>query len=218
VQKDPALVGRDARQLVEAECGGSHVDLARSHLRTLARTSQGVAQRCPLPARWILPIWRSGGAVRLSLFGNGEDGMALKYPLWFLGKCLDEERGRSPLAHLAGRALDLGLRRTDATRGHVFQAVGALQKFFEANPAMKNRARVASPVAPYKPRARELQAWVAFLHANSGGFGSSRLGFRYDYDTLKGYLTRKYGGQRRGGGGGDNEFEIVWRLLADFYP
>jgi len=42
------------------------------------------------------------------------------------------------------------------------------------------------------------------------------LGFTYNYDTLRGYLTPKYGGTRQGGGGGDNEFEIVLRLMADF--
>ena len=39
--------------------------------------------------------------------------MALKGPLWLLGRALVEERNRTPLGHLSARALDLGLRKTD---------------------------------------------------------------------------------------------------------
>lgn len=139
--------------------------------------------------------------------------MALKGPLWLMGKCLDQERARGRISHLAGRALDLGLRKTDSTRGHVFQAIGALQNFFEDFPQHKASARAASPVEFYKPHGQELKDWRAFIDAHDGSFG--RASFGYDYGTLKVYLTPKYGGHRKGGGGGDNEFEIIWRLLAE---
>jgi hypothetical protein len=142
--------------------------------------------------------------------------MALRYPLWFLGECLDEERGRTQLGHLASRALDLGLKRTDSTRGHVFQALGAAQGFFDEYPKHKLTISRASPSEPYKPKGPVLSDWKRFLTTKKGEYGQARLGFQYNYNTLKGYLTPQYGGHRTGGGGGDNEFEIVLRLLAGF--
>ena len=59
-----------------------------------------------------------------------------------------------------------------------------------------------------------LADWIAFIDEHDGTYGHRR--FAYNYDTLKGYLTPKYGGTRVGGGGGDNEFEICLRLGAAF--
>ena len=140
--------------------------------------------------------------------------MALKGPLWLLGRALEEERNRSILCHLSARALDLGLRKTDSTRGHVFQAAGAVQNFLEAHPEHVATIDAASPVEPYKLAGDVLDDWKAFLAGCAGTYGRGQFG--YNYDTLKGYLTRKYGGTRRGGGGGNNEFEICMRLGAAF--
>lgn len=139
--------------------------------------------------------------------------MAMKGPLSLMARCLEEERRRGKLTFLAAKALDLGLRRTDSTRGHVFQAVGAVQNFFQKHPRHRGTVTAASPVHPYKPRGNLLTDWKAFLRAHTGKY--ARKSFGYDYDTLKGYLTSKYGGRRRGGGGGDNEFEITLRLVAE---
>jgi hypothetical protein len=140
--------------------------------------------------------------------------MPLKGPLWLMGKCLEEERRRGKLTDLAAKALDLGVRRTESTRGHVFQACGAVQQFLREHPRHRAAIKVASPTEPFKPSGQLLRDWKSFIKSRSGSY--ERESFSYDYDTLKGYLTPKYGGKRRGGGGGDNEFEIVMRLLADF--
>ena len=140
--------------------------------------------------------------------------MALKGPLWLLARALVNERNRSSLAHLSTRALDLGLRKTDSTRGHLFQAAGAVQKFLEAHPEHVATIQAASPFEPYKPAGQVLADWIAFIAERDGTFGHRKFG--YNYDTLKGYLTPKYGGERTGGGGGDNEFEICLRLCAAF--
>lgn len=140
--------------------------------------------------------------------------MAIKGPLWFLAQALNEERARTPLAYLAGRALDLGLKKTDATRGHLFQAIGATQRFFQQHPHHLAGIKAASPVQPLKPAGAVLSDWKKFIAANNGTY--EKPSFGYNYTTLKGYLTPKYGGRRAGGGGGDNEFEICLRLLAEF--
>ena len=140
--------------------------------------------------------------------------MALKGPLWLLGRALVEERNRSTLSYLSGRALDLGLRRAESTRGHLFQAAGAVQRFLEAHQEHVTTIVAASPLEPYKPTGQMLDDWIAFLAEREGSYGHRR--FAYNYDTLRGYLTPKYGGTRTGGGGGDNEFEICMRLSAAF--
>lgn len=141
--------------------------------------------------------------------------MALKGPLWLLGRALVEERNRTPLGHLSARALDLGLRKTDSTRGHLFQAAGAIQRFLEAHPEHIATIQAAAALEPYKPTGQVLADWKAFLaQQHDGPYGQGKFG--YNYGTLKGYLTPKYGGTRTGGGGGDNEFEICLRLGAAF--
>ena len=140
--------------------------------------------------------------------------MALKGHLWFLAKCLNEERTRTPETWTASRLLDLGLGRIDKTRGHVFQAVGALQNFYQDHPAIAGNARHAPPTEPYAFPANEQAIWCQWFATKSGPFGQPRFG--YNYDTLDGYLTQRYGGRRTGGGGGDNEFELVARMLAKF--
>lgn len=140
--------------------------------------------------------------------------MALKGPLWLLARALVEERNRTTLGYLSARSLDLGLRKTDSTRGHLFQATGAAQKFLEAYPRHVATILATSPLQPYKPTGQVLADWMSFIAAHHGTYGRGKFG--YNYDTLKRYLTTKYGGTRTGGGGGDNEFEICLRLCAAF--
>jgi hypothetical protein len=127
---------------------------------------------------------------------------------------LTEERNRTSLGHLSSRALDLGIRKTDSTRGHLFQAIGAVQQFLIAYPQHKATINTASKIDPYKPTGQVLDDWKTFLKAHAGSYGNAKFG--YNYNTLKGYLTKKYAGNRTGGGGGDNEFEISMRLCAAF--
>lgn len=136
--------------------------------------------------------------------------MALKGHDWFLGRCLDEERAGTPEAGLAGRLLDLGLRRAESTRGHVYQACGALQLFLSDSPALAATIESAPP-EPYALDAHEAAIWALWFAPRNGAFGRAQFG--YNYDTLRGYLTPRYAGTRTGGGGGNNEFELVLRLL-----
>lgn len=71
--------------------------------------------------------------------------MALKSKEWFLGRCLDEERKASALGPLSRRALDLGLKRSAKTAGHILQACGATQLFLEAHPKVKREIVESSP-------------------------------------------------------------------------
>ena len=142
--------------------------------------------------------------------------MALKGPLWVLGKCLEEERRSSKLGYLSARALDLGLRKTDSTRGHVLQACGAVQRFLAEYPQHRAVIVSKSPVDPYKPTGVVLADWKAFLRERAATESYGRSDWHYSYKTLHGYLTPKYGGRRTGGGGGDNEFELILRLVAEF--
>lgn len=59
-----------------------------------------------------------------------------------------------------------------------------------------------------------LADWRQWFSAQTGMYG--RQSFGYNYDTLRGYLTARYGGTRTGGGGGNNELEIALRLVARF--
>jgi hypothetical protein len=141
--------------------------------------------------------------------------MALKAPLWMMGHCLEEERKYTRLSHLAARVLDLGLRGTDRARGHIFQSWGAVQRFLDEYPQHKSTIRSASPVEPFAPAGSMLTDWKTFLAQQPDAtYGQPRFG--YSWTTLRGYLTPKYGGTRTGGGGGDNEFEIVLRIAAEF--
>jgi len=140
--------------------------------------------------------------------------MALKGPLWVLANARAEERSVSHLAHLSSRALDLGLSKVDKTRGHLFQAVGAVQRFFADYPQHVATVTAAAPHQPFKPAGTMLNDWKTFLAANQGPYGNAHFG--YNYDTLRNILTKKYAGTRKGGGGGDNELEICFRLVAEF--
>jgi hypothetical protein len=143
--------------------------------------------------------------------------MGIKGERWFLGKCYKEVTKLSELAYLANKALKLAFGKEN-TQGHIKQAVGAVQAFLQKHGQYKSAIKSSSPLEPYN-LANNTQAcndWKDFLQAQSGNYGPPRNKNEYNWDVLKGYLTPKYGGTRTGGGGGDNEFEIVLRLVAEF--
>ena len=72
---------------------------------------------------------------------------------------------------MARRGLNLGILKTDSTRGHMFQACGAVQVFLDQNPAHKNTIRNSSPVDPYKPTGALRTAWTAFLAGHDNDIG-----------------------------------------------
>lgn len=140
--------------------------------------------------------------------------LALKSRQWFQNKCYREVRDGGSLADLANRAMELGLGNVDNTTGHIMQAVGAVQEFFEAHPEHLKTVRASSAQIPYALQGQIREDWLAFFSQQSGTYGKEDFG--YNWDTLRNILTRKYGGRTTGGGGGDNEFEIVFRLIASF--
>jgi len=138
--------------------------------------------------------------------------MALKGEKWFLKKCYGHVRKRTRLAYLANRALELGFG-SEQTGGHIRQACGAVQRFLGKHIKHKKSIRSSPTRKPFRLTGQILTDWLQFFRNCSGGYGQQAFG--YNWDTLRGYLTPKYGGRRKGGGGGVNEFEIVMRLMAE---
>lgn len=139
--------------------------------------------------------------------------MGLRSREWFFGRCYKEVKKLGPLAYLANKALELGFGKEN-TQGHILQACGAIQMFFQQYPHHKNAVSQASPFHPYALTGQISKDWLTFFGSKKGKYGQRKFG--YNWDALRTYLTNKYGGRTTGGGGGDNEFEIVIRLLADF--
>ena len=140
--------------------------------------------------------------------------MALRGRQWFQGECYEQVKNAGPLAKLANRAMELGPSNTDNTTGHILQAIGAVQKFFEIFPEHLKTVQKGHTQLPYALQGKILGDWLTFFSEQKGTYG--RQDFGYNWDTLRNILTRKYGGRTTGGGGGDNEFEIVFRLVAGF--
>lgn len=140
--------------------------------------------------------------------------MVLKSRQWFQGKCHREVRSNGSLAKLANRAMELGPINTDNTTGHMLQAIGAVQEFFDAYPWHLKTVNDAPFESPFALRGQILEDWKTFFSAHQGTYGNQKWG--YNWDTLRNILTIKYGGKTTGGGGADNEFEIVFRLIAGF--
>ncbi len=140
--------------------------------------------------------------------------MALRSRQWFQGECNRQVSNGGPLASLADRAMELGPSNRDNTTGHILQAVGAVQEFFAEFPQHLRTVQEASTLSPFALSGTILRDWLTFFSEREGPYG--RQNFGYNWDTLHNILTRKYGGRVTGGGGGDNEFEIVFRLVADF--
>jgi len=139
--------------------------------------------------------------------------MGLKSREWFFGRCYKEVRKIGTLAYLSNKALELGFGKEN-TQGHILQACGAVQIFFQQYPHHKKTISQAPPLDPFALKEQMLKDWLTFFDSKAGKYGQRKFG--YNWDALRTYLTTKYGGRTTGGGGGDNEFEIVLRLLADF--
>jgi hypothetical protein len=139
--------------------------------------------------------------------------MGLKSREWFFGRCFKEVKKLGSLTYLANKALELGFGKEN-TQGHILQACGAIQLFYQEHPRHKGTVGQAEPFYPYSLSGQMLNDWLHFFASKRGSYRQKKFG--YNWDSLRTYLTAKYGGRATGGGGGDNEFEIVLRLLADF--
>lgn len=142
--------------------------------------------------------------------------MALKSKEWFFKKCLSEAKEYGRFSHLAWSVLEKGIGQSDGTRGHVTQAIGVSQEFLGAFPAHIATIRKSDPTKPFDVAAHrrlqgDLTSWIA---SQSGTFG--RASYGYSYDSFKRNTTPTLGGTRRGGGGADDEFKRVLRLMAEY--
>lgn len=142
--------------------------------------------------------------------------MALKSKEWFYKQCLAEIKNHTPNSHMAWVVVEKGVGQSDGTRGHVTQAVGVAQQFLETYPQHINSIKSADPTKPYDVTnnaalQNDLKTWIA---GQSGTFGRSAYG--YDYDSFKRNTTATLGGTRTGGGGADDEFKRVLRLMAEY--
>jgi hypothetical protein len=148
--------------------------------------------------------------------------MPLKSKEWFYKQCLHEVKNYTPFAYLAWNLIDKGVGQHDATRGHVYQPIGALQGFFRQFPQHRATVQLADRTRPFNLRANTqiLSAWVQWFAARHGAYDRPTYG--YDYDHLRTYLRPWLGGNplqpgRRDGGRGEDEFKKVFRLLPEFW-
>ncbi|HCE6118884.1 hypothetical protein R2K11_10995 [Pseudomonas aeruginosa] len=142
--------------------------------------------------------------------------MALKSKEWFFKKCLAEIKDYGRFSHLAWSVLQKGIGQSDGTRGHVMQAVGVSQEFLTSFPAYSAVIKASDPTLPFDVAAHrqlqnDLKNWLA---GQNGTFG--RAAYGYSYDSFKRNTTATLGGTRRGGGGADDEFKRVLRLMAEY--
>jgi hypothetical protein len=146
-----------------------------------------------------------------------EMNMPLRSKEWFYKQCLAEVEEFSRLSHMCWSVLKKGIGQEDQTRGHVTQAIGALQGFLGQFPNHKETIRDSDPTKPFDignndEILHDWQVWFASQRRTTYG----PAGFAYNYDTVRGYLTPLLGGRRKGGGGGNDEFKRVLRLMAEF--
>lgn len=141
--------------------------------------------------------------------------MALKSKEWFYKECLAEVGKHGPQGHLCWDILEKGIGQSNGTRGHVTQAIGVSQKFLQQFPQHKATIQGADPTKPFdiaqNPDVQiDLQTWIV---GQGGVFG--RADYGYDFDTFKTNTTPTLGGSRKGGGGADDEFKRVLRIVAE---
>ena len=142
--------------------------------------------------------------------------MALKSKEWFYKQCLHEVAQHDRFCHLCWDILEKGIGQTNRTRGHVTQAIGVSQMFLAAHPTLVGTIKTADPTHPFdiSHNTEICDALRTWLVSHTGPFG--RRTFGYDYDTFKNIVTPSLGGTRHGGGGGNDEFKRVLRLMAEF--
>lgn len=142
--------------------------------------------------------------------------MGLKSKEWFYKQCLLEVDKRRPLHALSWNILMKGIAQQDKTRGHVNQAIGAAQKFFASFPNYRRQIAKSPPVRyELAEDDKMLEDWLEWFSNYSGPY--DRTNFGYDFNTLWTYLTSQFGGKPKRGGGGDDEFQKVLRLVAGFH-
>lgn len=97
--------------------------------------------------------------------------------------------------------------------GHLKQAYYAVQRFLQEYPQHVNRLKGASLDVAFDPDSVAVvgKDWREFLQEFES---DSNDAFGYDVQILLGYLTPAFGGRRKGGGGGDYPFKLVWPILA----
>lgn len=142
--------------------------------------------------------------------------MALKGKEAFYKWCLAEVKKHGRFSHLAWGILEKGVGQQDGTRGHVTHAIGVCQVLLTDHPGLIVELQAADPTRPFDVAANPnfqttLRDWIA---PKAGAFG--RAAFGYNYSTCKRNTTATLGGTRVGGGGGDDEFKKVLRLMAEF--
>lgn len=142
--------------------------------------------------------------------------MGLRGKEWFFKMCMKQTKEQSPIASLCQDLLDKGVGQKDRARGHVIQAIGATQKFFdsEVGRPFVELIRELDETSPCDVDAVEglIDAWLIWFADQSGPYG--REAFGYNFDTLKTYLPERLGGRVRTGGGGFDEFKRVLRVMA----
>lgn len=147
--------------------------------------------------------------------------MALKSKEWFYKLCLQELARVGPLYYLCWHTLMKGVGQSDATRGHVTQAIGCVQEFFDAYPQHKTTVNAADKTSPFElgSNAKVLKDWKVWLKSR-GPDGKQREKFGYSYEKQRSLLPPKYGGKlgkkkgKKKGGGGLDELKRVMRILA----
>jgi hypothetical protein len=142
--------------------------------------------------------------------------VGLKSREWFFGECYKQVRKKTKLEALADRVLELGFKK-ESTGGHILQACGATQLFLQKRPEHIPTIRSSSPKRAYRLRGQILDDWLEFFQSKKHGkptYGQKQ--FQYNWRSLNTYLTPKYGGRHRGGGGGNDKLERVMRLMAEF--
>jgi hypothetical protein len=142
--------------------------------------------------------------------------MKLKGKEWFYKKCLLEVEQHGRFSHLCWDILQKGIGQTNSTRGHATQAIGACQVFLNKHKKLIQVVKAADPTFPFDVSSNSIvsKALKKWLATCNGAFGKGAFG--YDYDTLKKILTPTLGGTLTGGGGGNDEFKRVLRLMAEF--
>ena len=141
--------------------------------------------------------------------------MGLRSREWFFGECYREVRKKTSLSTLSDKALQLGFKK-EMTGGHILQVCGATQLFFQKYQQHVATVRKSSPSRPYKLKGQILHDWLAFFQSKANKTTYGQKTFQYDWNSLRTYLTPKYGGKHKGGGGGNDKLEIVLRLMAEF--
>src|ERR1700733_3553260 len=99
--------------------------------------------------------------------------MALKSKEWFYKKCLDEVKSFGRFSHLSWDILEKGIGQHDGTRGHVTQAIGACQEFFNNHSQYMQIIQAADPTKPFDIASnrqihQNLKRWLARKNGTYG--------------------------------------------------